>query len=221
MVYVVAKAPRSGEVKTRLAPPLDLCQAAELARAFLLDAIDCARQARAATTRIVCRDLVDGEYVRTLVGDAVEIYCQREPGLGAALEECFHRGEEDGFSKVAVLGSDSPTLPPEAVDDAFDALARADVAIGPTDDGGYYLLAARRPHPALFRDMTWSTNGVFRETVARCESLNLCVATLRRWYDVDDRADLHRLADDITSVPGHIATHTRRALSACLLSSPS
>jgi uncharacterized protein len=221
VVYVVAKAPRPGEAKTRLCPPLDPADASELARAFLLDAVECARQARDVTPRIVCRDRADADEVRELVGAGIEIYCQRGSGLGAALEECFHHGRGDGFARVAVLGGDSPTLPPETIDEAFSALERADVAIGPSEDGGYYLLAARRPHPTLFRDMVWSHDGVLRETLRRCAAANLRVATLREWYDVDDAVGLHRLSDDLASVPDHLAVHSRRAIAACLQNSRS
>jgi uncharacterized protein len=220
LVYVVAKAPRPGEAKTRLSPPLDAADAADLARAFLLDAVECAGRAGNVTPRVVCRD-ADADDVREVVGPRIEIYCQRGVGLGAALEECFHHGQGDGFSRVAVLGSDSPTLPPAAIEEGFSALERADVAIGPSEDGGYYLLAARRPHPTLFRDMAWSHAAVFRETISRCDAAGLRVATLREWYDVDDADGLRRLCDDLASAPDHVAIHSRRAIAGCLLNSPS
>ena len=213
VVYVVAKAPHAGAVKTRLQPAVAPAEAADLARAFLLDTLSLARRARGVVVRAVCRDVADAAAVRALGGPDLDVLCQREPGLGAALKECFRHGLADGFDAVAVLGSDSPTLPPPVLEAAFAALDAHEVALGPCDDGGYYLLAARAVHPTLFREMTWSTCRVVDETLARCAAAGLRTTLLPTWYDVDTPADLDRLRTDLAAAPTDVAPCTRAVLS--------
>jgi uncharacterized protein len=219
VVYVVAKAPRPGAVKTRLSPILDPEQSAALARGFLLDTLATVRAATGVATRVVCRDPADASAIREMVGE-VDLLCQRGDGLGAALEECFQAGLAAGFARVAVLGSDSPTLPGWIIGRAFASLDACDIAIGPTEDGGYYLLAARVLHPTLFRGMVWSTDSVFRETLARCEAAGLLTTILPTWYDVDAPDDLERLRSDLAAGPPDVAPHTRRALDRSAVDGP-
>jgi rSAM/selenodomain-associated transferase 1 len=220
VVYVVAKAPRPGAVKTRLFPAVSPDHAADLARSFLLDAIECVRAVGGVEARIVCRDRSDDQLLADIVGGDVAILRQSRPGLGAALEDCFRHGRADGFERVAVLGSDSPTLPASIIREAFDLLDAADVAIGPTQDGGYYMLAAHEPYPILFRDMLWSNSAVLAETLARCTRGGLRAAVLRPWFDVDDGADLLRLRGELERADPRTAPHTRAILASLALDSP-
>ena len=211
VVYVVAKAPRAGASKTRLCPPLRPPQAARLAEAFLLDTVALARRA-GCRVRVICRDAAEQATLERIVADA-PVCVQAGAGLGAALESAFSRGLADGAAAVAVLGADSPTLPPARVREAFAALARgADVALGPSDDGGYYLLAARALHPTLFRDMAWSTSTVAQVTLERCRAAGLRPYLLPRWYDVDDVASLVRLRAELARAPVDVAPRTRSEL---------
>jgi rSAM/selenodomain-associated transferase 1 len=214
-IYVVAKAPSPGQTKTRLCPPLTPAGAALLARAFLLDVLDTVR-ASGLTARIICRDVAERAALRDLVGDATAVCVQEGSGLGDALESAFRQGLADGFTAVAVLGADVPTLRPEILQDACRAVAGGpggpDVAVGLSDDGGYYLLAARAVHPALFRDMVWSTAGVAGETLRRCRAAGLRSFLLPPWYDVDDAAGLETLRADLAAAPPGVARRTRAVL---------
>jgi len=217
LVYVVAKAPRAGQAKTRLCPPLTPDQSARLAAAFLQDTVTLAQRA-GVDVRLICRD--EEERAALIAGDAgragaVTVFIQHGSGLGAALESAFVQGLADGYPAVAVLGADTPTLPPAIVAEAFAALrSDVDVALGSSDDGGYYLLAASRLFPQLFRNMTWSTNQVAAETLRRCAALNLRTHLLPEWSDVDDAAALARLIVqlDTKSIGPDVASHTRAAL---------
>jgi rSAM/selenodomain-associated transferase 1 len=212
VVYVVAKAPRTGMTKTRLCPPLVPAQAAELARAFLLDTLTNVMLA-GLSPRIRCRGLAEQRLLRRLAGPSVPVSIQAGVGLGDALEGAFQEGLADGSGAVAVLGADSPTLPVPILREAFIALTDGtDVVLGPALDGGYYLLAARAVHPRLFREMTWSTAGVASETLRRCRTLGLRTHVLRPWYDVDDPASLAALRGDLRQLPGSTAPHTRAVL---------
>ena len=129
VVYVVAKAPRAGESKTRLCPPLTAGQAAALAEAFLGDVLAVVRHARC-QARVICRSAAERRALARLVGGAASVRVQDGAGLGAALESAFWQGLADGFGAVGVLGSDSPTLPPLLLRQAFRAIERgADVAL--------------------------------------------------------------------------------------------
>jgi uncharacterized protein len=212
VVYVVAKAPRPGSTKTRLCPPLSPDQAAQLAGAFLLDTIATVNRS-GLTARIVCREASEQHLLAGLVGLLVPVSVQSGNGLGDALEGAFREALADGAKAVAVLGADSPTLPGFLLREAFAALAHGfDVVLGPAEDGGYYLLAARAVHPWLFRDMRWSTDGVASETLRRCRALGLRTHILRTWYDVDDAASLDILRTDLLRLPTGTATHTRAVL---------
>ena len=213
-VYVVAKAPRPGQSKTRLCPPLGPAQAAHLAAAFLQDTIALVREA-GVDLRLICRDEAERQALLPFVGDgtaAAAVHVQSGIGLGAALESAFEIGLSEGCDAVGVLGMDTPALPPRIVTESFEALASADVALGPSVDGGYYLLTARRLVPDLFRDMVWSTANVAAETRQRCAALGLRVHDLPQQDDVDDFAALLRLRDALDGTDGGGARRTRAAL---------
>jgi uncharacterized protein len=211
-IYVVAKAPCPGQSKTRLCPPLTPEGAARLAGAFLLDVLDVVAAAGLAP-RIICRDAAEQAALQALVGGGVAVHVQEGHGLGDALESAFRRGLADGFPVVGVLGADVPTLPPAVLRDACRAVVDGpDVALGRSDDGGYYLLAARAVHPTLFRNMTWSTAEVAAETLRRCRAAGLRPRLLPPWYDVDDGAALVALQADLDTAPAGIAPRTRATL---------
>lgn len=216
LVYVVAKPPRAGAVKTRLCPPLRPEQAANLYRGFLLDSLELAACVNETTVRAICPNLGGQDELAELLPPGVGLTRQREPGLGAALEESFRQGLSEGFETVAVLASDNPTLPPGLVEQALEQVGRreADVALGPTEDGGYYLLAARAVHPRLFREMPWSTPSVLDETLQRCRERGLRASLVERWYDVDTPEALLELTRRLASLPLDCAAHTRAALAA-------
>jgi rSAM/selenodomain-associated transferase 1 len=212
VVYVVAKAPRAGQSKTRLCPPLWPEAAATLAAAFLRDTVALASRS-GADVRLICRDEGEREALLTYELAGATVHVQAGKGLGAALESAFVQGKLDGYRAVGVLGMDSPSLRPEIVARAFACLREgADVGLGPSEDGGYYLLAAREAHPGLFRRMAWSTSGVARETLARGGALGLRVHLVERWLDVDDAESLRALRAQLEEAGPEVAPHTRATL---------
>jgi rSAM/selenodomain-associated transferase 1 len=215
LVYVVVKEPRAGAVKTRLCPLLRPEQAALLYRGFLLDSVETATRIRGATVRAICPNGSE-QGLAPLLPTGIGLTQQRSPGLGSALEECFSIGLADGYQAVAVMASDSPTLPTSFVERAFEQVERdqADVVLGPTEDGGYYLLAARAVHPRLFRDMTWSTAEVLAETLRRCRAEDLRAGLVEAWYDIDTPDALVKLAKRLAELPPTCAPHTRSSLAA-------
>jgi glycosyltransferase A (GT-A) superfamily protein (DUF2064 family) len=131
-----------------------------------------------------------------------------------ALSQAFEDHFAEGFDRVVLIGSDNPTLPRGPLEAACVALDYADVSIGATVDGGYYLLATRQFHAALFEDIHWSTPRVYAQTVAQATRLQLHVEAVEPWFDVDDLADLERLQAELAQANLEVAPNTRRALSA-------
>ncbi len=210
-LVVMAKAPRRGDVKTRLHGALGAERATALYVGFVRDTFALAasvRGRRQALEVTLCYAPVDGlPVLEPLVGSGILALPQRGTDLGARLENCFRDCIERAIESVVVVGADSPSLPIEYLVEAFDALARGvDLVLGPTSDGGYYLIGARRPYPALFEGIAWSTDMVYRETLARANAMGLEVHALREWYDVDVSEDLARLQADLANRPGCEAT---------------
>src|SRR5262249_11542972 len=146
---------------------------------------------------------------------------QRGDDLGARMANLVTDLLAAGHAAALVTGSDLPTLPARRFTEAAPVLTGgpADVGVGPTEDGGYYLIGLARPAPALFADMRWSAPDVLAVTCERAQRLGLRVHRLPPWYDVDTAADLVRLRDDLASVAGlpaagAVAWRTRRWLAA-------
>lgn len=212
-LVVMAKAPRVGHVKTRLAGALGAERATALYECLLRDtfamvATVCA--ARSGLSAVLCFTPDDAATAFDgLVAPDVARLAQRGDGLGERLVSAFRDVLARGAESVVVIGADSPTLPASTVGDAFDALAEGvDVALGPTVDGGYYVIGARRVHETLFDDIPWSTDRVWAATLDRARQASLDVRVLHVWYDVDEPADLDRLRADLMRADGCDATRT-------------
>ena len=118
--------------------------------------------------------------------------------MTGAVEEVWRRGHRH----ILLLGSDSPQLSAARLGEAFGALDQTDLVLGPAADGGYYLLAARRPLGDLLHDMTWSTAGVLAQTCQRARAAGWSVSLLAEAYDIDTLADLQRLEADLRAWEG-------------------
>jgi uncharacterized protein len=205
---VMAKAPKAGQVKTRLSPPLDSHQAAALNIAFLCDTIACLKEVEAtAEANAVISYTPVGEEAdfAGIVPDDVPLVPQRGEGFGERLQHTAEDLFAAGFRAVCLIDSDSPTVPTGAYVEAVGhLLANEDCAVlGPSDDGGYYLIGVNASHPRLFDDITWSTAVVAEQTRQRAEELDLPVYSLPTWFDVDDRQTLARLYRELVgSEPG-------------------
>jgi rSAM/selenodomain-associated transferase 1 len=129
---------------------------------------------------------------------------QIQGDLGHRINHCFLRALEEGADAVVVVGSDSPTLPPWLVATAFRQLRLHDVVIGPSTDGGYYLIGLRQPRPELFVDIAWGSERVFAQTLERIRQRRepMRTALLPRWYDVDEVDDLRRLIRELETLSG-------------------
>lgn len=206
-VCVFAKRPKPGAVKTRLAVDVGYESAADLARAFLADTIE--SLARVAWARPILA-------VAELSGPAfdcppqVTVWHQGDGDLGQRIERVLRRAIRLEPFAMAV-GADTPGLPSRIFEHARSALDRADAVLGPTADGGFYLLGVNRLPVGVLAGLPWGTSETFESTVARLEDRGLTVEILEPWFDVDRLPDLRRLAAMIAA--GEIsACATARAL---------
>jgi rSAM/selenodomain-associated transferase 1 len=212
-IVIVAKAPTPGQTKTRLSPPLTLEDAAALYRAFLLDTAEASLALGWERVTIVHpRQREVAQALRQLVPRGATQQPQRGVGLGDALSSAFESQFDLGFDRVVLIAGDTPTLPPSFFEHACTALERHDATIGPSADGGYYLLGLRGNHSGLFQGINWSTEVVFEQTLDRASELDLAVSVLPEWYDVDTVADLRRLANELGSLPLSMGRNTRARL---------
>jgi uncharacterized protein len=199
---VMAKAPRSGAVKTRLVPPLSGDEAAILSACFLKDITE---NFALAGEQVPARGYVaysppgTEAIFRDLLPASVGMLPPRRIGLGVSLFDAAADLLGAGYGAACLVNADSPTLPTSTLRDAALALhAPGDrVVLGPAIDGGYYLIGLKHPHVALFEDIAWSTERVFRQTIDRATSLGLPVVTLPTWYDVDDETSLGWLCQEL------------------------
>lgn len=215
---VMTKAPRAGQVKTRLVPPLTPEQAAQLNSCFLRDTADAITKACGATARGVGVYTPIGSetaYIDILPQD-FELLPQRGDGFGQRLSFAAADLFQCGFSSVCLIDSDSPTVSADIYLQALQLLSTSNdrVVLGPSDDGGYYLIGLNREHPQLFERIDWSTERVLEQTKQRAREIKLGVELLPAGYDVDDALSLERLRAELLSgkSSSRSAPHTRRFL---------
>lgn len=199
MLVIMAKAPQPGRVKTRMTPPLAPQRAAQLYAGMLIDTVRLSRAAGADVAAMVPPS--DAAEVAALLGPWVEVVAQSGRGLADALTAVFETFAARGITRIVAVDSDSPTLPPAQLIQAFDLLDSCEVVLGPTPDGGYYLVGARRPHPGLFAPSTTGTPSALQAVQETAAALGLGCALAAEWYDVDTALDLLRLSRDLRDDP--------------------
>jgi uncharacterized protein len=222
---VMAKAPRTGEVKTRLVPPLCPEEAAALNICFLCD-----------VTTVIAELCVPGQvdgfaaYMPAgaeaafddLLPPQFRLLAQRGANLG---ERLLHAAEDfftAGYQAMCLINSDSPTLPATVLQAAIEVLhAPQDrIVLGPADDGGYYLIGLKHAHRKLFQGIAWSTSTVLASTLDRAREIGVECTLLPSWYDVDDAVSLRRLCQELfpaqststSEIRGYAAPRTREFL---------
>jgi uncharacterized protein len=206
----MARAASDDRGKTRLTRALGIDDGAGLRRAILLDTFAAIRSVRLADRILLFTpDDARGEFADLGAGITRAIH-QRGETLSHRLEHGFADLFALGYDAAALIGSDLPTLPASHVEEGIQALMRHPdpLVLGPAEDGGYYFIGLRRPHPELFRGVPWSSAGVLAATLAIAAGEGLPVTLISSWYDVDTVPDLERaLASRETSSPSSGAAH--------------
>jgi uncharacterized protein len=211
-LVIMAKAPRLGAVKTRLAESFPMEAVTELYRCLLNDTIALAQTLHHVKIAIMC-PASDVEDLSRVVAKTVPIVAQTGRGLAAGLASVFQHFAIPGLHGVIAFNSDSPHLPASVLEAAFDVLETCDLVVGPTHDGGYYLVGARTSHPGLFSNDGMGTANALEALTARAHELGLSVQLIDPFYDIDVASDLSQLANELRRSPAK-APRTAKWLSA-------
>ncbi|MDP9098514.1 MAG: TIGR04282 family arsenosugar biosynthesis glycosyltransferase [Verrucomicrobiota bacterium] len=204
---IMTKAPQAGRVKTRLTPPLSPEEAAALNVCFLRDTADVILRTAAANAvkeiAVYTPIGAEGEY-RGILPDEFTLVPQRGEAFGERLSAATEDLLQLGFNSLCLIDSDSPTVPEKAFAQAVEFLARPgdSIVLGPSDDGGYYLIGLKKRHRRLFEAIDWSTERVLEQTIKAAREINVPVHLLPTWYDVDDRRTLSRLCRELFGTNG-------------------
>jgi len=193
-IVLFVKSPAKGQVKTRLAVEIGEEAAVRLYRCFVEDVVSTVEKLEV-DLRLYFYPAEDKALFMNWLGEQKSYIAQKGNDLGERLKNAFANTFGQGFSKVVVIGSDSPDLPASFLRQAFEELDLNDAVVGPASDGGYYLIgfSADSFTPEVFDGIAWSTSAVFNQTQRRLEAHGLSVHLLPQWHDVDTRPDLERL----------------------------
>ena len=206
MLVIMAKAPRPGAVKTRLAPSLSPAGVTDLYCCLLEDTLALARSLDDVEVAIMCPD-GDVDQLAHLAGDKASVVAQNGEGLAAGLTSVFARFAEGRRRRTIAFNSDSPHLPRCVLENAFETLAAHDLVVGPTHDGGYYLVGAKAAHPTLFAGDAMGTRTALERLLSHARALKISVGLAPSFYDIDVPDDLTRLAAELRVAPAR-APHT-------------
>ena len=201
-IALFAKAPIPGAVKTRLQPHLSAEQAAALHLAFVQDTWAMLNSIEGVTVHFYS----DHEWpaFRDLAGPE-RLGLQRGADLGEKMLHCFEDLSQQGHDRKLIVGSDSPTLPPENLRAGLEVLREVDAVLGPCEDGGYYAVGCCSSQAGMFDEVSWSSSSTLAETEGAFARVGLASRRLPAWYDVDTIENLRRLVSE-----GDLSEHTRR-----------
>jgi rSAM/selenodomain-associated transferase 1 len=186
VIILFSKAPVPGRVKTRLQPALSAEEAASLHTAFVWDMIELLQSLSAAVLELHT-DIPTDAWADAGVAQRIQF----EGGLQLKMLHSLEEALSSGHPRALVVGSDAPTLPVGHI--AALLASQADVALGPTDDGGFYAISCGGTHPDMFRDVEWSCPSTLDQTVRAIEACGLTVEIGPRWFDIDELDDVNRL----------------------------
>src|SRR3954467_3399739 len=217
---IMTKAPEPGKVKTRLTPPLTPEEAAEINKCFLRDlaqAITLAGETSPGMGVGVYTPRGSETAYADILPAGFVLLTQRGTDFGERLICAAQDLFSVGFESVCLINSDSPTVPSSSFAMAANELAKTGerIVLGPSDDGGYYLIGLKKPNRTLFQEIQWSTERVFDQTMRQAAKSGLPVHLLPTGFDIDDGTALQRLWSEIardSSIDASTAPHTRSYL---------
>jgi rSAM/selenodomain-associated transferase 1 len=199
-LVIMGKAPRPGAVKTRLTPSLSPEAVTDFYCCLLEDTLALARSLGDVEVAIMCPE-TDVRELAHLARRDVSVVAQKGEGLAAGLTSVFAHFAEGHQRRVIAFNSDSPHLPRSVLEDAFETLAAHDVVVGPTHDGGYYLVGAKASYPTLFASDGLGTSSALETLLSRARALELSVGFADPFYDIDVGEDLTRLVEELRLAP--------------------
>lgn len=206
VLVIMAKAPRPGAVKTRLARSLSPHAVTGFYCCLLKDTLALAQSLKGIEVAIMCPPS-DVNELAQFADKEVSVVAQKGEGLAAGLTSVFAHFAGGRQQRTIAFNSDSPHLPRFVLERAFETLAAHDVVVGPTHDGGYYLVGAKAGYPTLFANDGMGTSSALERLLSRARTLELSVGFADPFYDIDVADDLSRLASELRVAPAR-APHT-------------
>jgi rSAM/selenodomain-associated transferase 1 len=194
-LIVFVKAPVPGKVKTRLQPCLSPETITEIYKSFITEILEKCDRLKGISRFLGCTPTKEDDFLKSMSRDhKMRAFNQRGLDLGGKIINAFKDFLKKGYGEVVIIGSDSPTIPPDYIRMAFSELRKNDFVLGPCCDGGLYLVGAKRKiTPDIFQDIPWDTSEVLNRTLRNLYSLNIKFSMLHFWYDVDTIDDLRFL----------------------------
>lgn len=212
-IVMFAKAPDPGKVKTRLTSHMSDIDAASFHEAFVLDTLDILATFNNTEIYLACYPDNKHRFFKEIEDDFdIKSFTQRGGDLGERIENAFLYLKGEGHKEIVVLGSDSPTLPVEILNEAFQRLKKNKLVIGPSLDGGYYLIGISGNVPELFSGIDWGTDKVFDETVKKAKESGLDFSVLPFWYDIDTIKELSFMQIHLDSMNEDRCIRTRNMI---------
>lgn len=189
-IVIFTRYPEPGRVKTRLIPALGVEGAARLHREMTTHVIEVSLALCSETTIEVWHDGQDDAGMRRLFGFGFLLRQQSHGNLGQRMHDAFMATFARGARRVVLIGSDCPSIRSDILLKAFDELSSCDCVLGPTYDGGYYLIALKQPSPILFTDVMWGSDHVLEDTIEKAAARRLSTTLLAPLHDIDRPEDL-------------------------------
>jgi rSAM/selenodomain-associated transferase 1 len=210
---IMAKQPILEKTKTRLCPFLSAREAAQLYEGLLLDTISLVNGMSASVDMAIAITPPESQaYFERIAPAGARLIPVDGADIGVCLKRTLEALIDCGYQKALALNSDSPHLPRAYLSQAIQLLDQADVVLGPSLDGGYYLVGMRQLHAGIFKGIEWSTEKVFKQTLGRAVELGLSVGLTPAWYDIDTPQDLLKLEADLQVDHRVDLPHTRAIL---------
>lgn len=216
-LILFAKVPKPGHVKTRLHSHLSPEQANDLYRTFIMDLLSATGHLKGIIRILGCDPNGQDPFFQSLAHRyQLKLINQNGANLGERMQNAMAEAHRQGFNRIVIIGTDCPTLPMEFIRETFTLLRSHELVLGPSRDGGYYLVGCGKRIPPVFEGIPWSTDRVLAMTLRRATDLKLKCALLPFWYDVDDVEDLRLLAAHLDCLEqqteGGVAPETARMM---------
>ena len=207
---VMVKAPVPGQVKTRLLPALSAEEAAQFYQALLLDQLNHLSRLEGAALYVAFAPEDARSTIAALAPGAFRLFPQEGVDLSTRMQQVFERLCAWGHRNMILIGSDLAPVPFATFKEGFAALeaGRGRVVLGPSRDGGYYLVGMNRLTPEMFTGISWGHDQVLAQTLTRLAELKVDKVILPAWFDIDTPQDLHRLQRDLPPELNGTLTHT-------------
>ncbi len=189
-LVIFAKYPEPGAVKTRLGPQFSPEEASQFYRLMAEEIVKVHSQAGSYKCIVCCFPEEKIDEFRSWLGEKIHLIPQRGEDLGTKQLNAFIDSEKLGFNRTIIIGSDCPSITVSDIEEAFVHIEGDKIALGPSDDGGYYLIGSTLPRADLFEGVNWSTTSVFSEVASNAEKVGVDIATLPGRNDIDTYEDL-------------------------------